>query len=69
MIQETLAYGMEENWVLCMFCYKQSNMTEIQVSGMQHWIVCYNILRFITPACIPEDQLTLYWESRAYRYK
>ena len=48
---------------------KQSNRTEIQVFRMQHWIVCYNILRYITPTCIPEDQLAQNWKSRAYRHK
>jgi len=37
---------MEGNWILCMFTSKQTNKTEIQLSRMQHWIVCYNILRY-----------------------
>jgi hypothetical protein len=60
---------MEENWVLCMLPYIQNNNTEIHMSKMQHWIVYYNILRYITPTCIPEDHLTLNWKSRAYRHK
>lgn len=67
------AFGMQENWVLCMFWCKQRNKNKIQESRMQHGVVCYPMLyhmkqHFLGPADIKLEKQSTYISKQCHCY-
>ena len=48
-IQQTLVYAVSEHFVPCVFCQKQRNKNKIQMSRIQHRVVCYQMFWSISP--------------------